>query len=252
MSVLWKMVGASVKGTSHDKSGAPCQDSHGAAQAAGFFLGAVADGAGSVSHAERGSQLAVEAALAHLSGALTAAAGTMTADTFKAMFLDAINAARARLQAEAAAQSLALSAFSTTLILFAAFANGVAACQVGDGALVVLTADDAVIAVTRPPIGEYVNETTFITSEAWEAAAQHAFLPGKVRRAAAFSDGLQQLALKFPDCEPFAPFFRPLFALVDEAVDPARATDQLTQFLDSPRINERTDDDKTLLLAGLN
>jgi hypothetical protein len=66
------------------------------------------------------------------------------------------------------------------------------------------------------------------------------------------SDGLTRLALKRPNNEPHPPFFKPLFAFVESSAssnDGAQATDALTEFLTSPRVCERTDDDKSLVLA---
>ena len=66
-----------------------------------------------------------------------------------------------------------------------------------------------------------------------------------------FSDGLQRLALDFAKTIPFEPFFQGLFPSVRamSADDGEKLTQSLTDFLNSPRINERTDDDKTLILA---
>jgi hypothetical protein len=66
------------------------------------------------------------------------------------------------------------------------------------------------------------------------------------------SDGLTRLALKRPNNEPHPPFFKPLFAFVESSAssnDPAQANDALVEFLTSPRVCERTDDDKALVLA---
>jgi hypothetical protein len=69
---------------------------------------------------------------------------------------------------------------------------------------------------------------------------------------AVMSDGLTRLALKRPTNEPHLPFFKPLFAFVEASApsnDGAQASEALTAFLASPRVCERTDDDKALVLA---
>jgi hypothetical protein len=48
-----------------------------------------------------------------------------------------------------------------------------------------------------------------------------------------------------------APFFAPLFKFIAEAKDLDVANQELTGFLRSPRVCDRTDDDLTLLLAAL-
>lgn len=72
---------------------------------------------------------------------------------------------------------------------------------------------------------------------------------GVPRHIAAFSDGLQMLALKMPAGLPHGPFFTPLFRFMTTVTDAAEAQAQVDAFLRSPRMREGTDDDLTLLLA---
>src|SRR5215469_2781463 len=66
-SATWKIVSSSVTGTSHAKTGLPCQDAHGGLTLPdGTLLFAVADGAGSASRADHGSQIAAKDALEFL------------------------------------------------------------------------------------------------------------------------------------------------------------------------------------------
>jgi hypothetical protein len=66
-----------------------------------------------------------------------------------------------------------------------------------------------------------------------------------------FSDGLQRLALVYESQTAYTPFFEPMFSVLRKADLAACDTlsDQLARFLSSPKVNERTDDDKTLVLA---
>ena len=123
------------------------------------------------------------------------------------------------------------------------------ALLVGDGAAVVGDDTDTLMALATPHSGEYINETTFITSPEAIQTAQVGVWHGVARHIAAFSDGLQMLALKMPAGLPHAPFFMPLFHFMASMTDAADAQDQLAAFLRSPRVRERTDDDVTLLLA---
>jgi hypothetical protein len=126
--------------------------------------------------------------------------------------------------------------------------NFVSACQVGDGAIVARLPDDSILAATRPTPGEYINETTFLTSNNYLAAAQFVTLRQRINGMILLSDGLQMLALKMPNATPHLAFFAPLLQFAALA-DPGRAQDQLQRFLQSPRIIQRADDDLTLLLA---
>jgi hypothetical protein len=139
---------------------------------------------------------------------------------------------------------------ATTLIVLAITDNGVAAAQVGDGAIVYADAANQLTALTRPFSDEYINETTFLTSPDAVENAQFSISLGRVTRLAAFTDGLQRLALKMPSCEPHAPFFAPLFQFVGEEAEQSASQAQLDAFLRSPRITERADDDLTLFLAA--
>ena len=68
---------------------------------------------------------------------------------------------------------------------------------------------------------------------------------------ALLTDGLQGLALRFASREAHGPFFEPMFARLRR--EARRGLDglhgELARFLDSPAVNQRTDDDKTLVLA---
>jgi hypothetical protein len=68
---------------------------------------------------------------------------------------------------------------------------------------------------------------------------------------ALFSDGLQRLALVFATETAHEPFFEPMFQVLRRST--TDGTDALCaaleRFLTSDSINERTDDDKTLILA---
>ncbi|MGL4552961.1 MAG: PP2C family serine/threonine-protein phosphatase, partial [Gemmataceae bacterium] len=62
-------------------------------------------------------------------------------------------------------------------------------------------------------------------------------------------DGLQGLALHYATRTAHGPFFAPLFRALRGA-DPEELGDPMRAFLESPRVNGRTDDDKTLILAA--
>ena len=66
---------------------------------------------------------------------------------------------------------------------------------------------------------------------------------------ALLSDGLQMLALNYGTKAAHQPFFAPMFASLRKADDAQELLVPLKQFLDSKAVNDRTDDDKTLVLA---
>ncbi len=74
---------------------------------------------------------------------------------------------------------------------------------------------------------------------------------GRVEELALFTDGLERLALDFATNTAFPGFFEPMFKplKITNAGRQRELSRELRTFLDSPRVIERTDDDKTLILA---
>jgi hypothetical protein len=68
---------------------------------------------------------------------------------------------------------------------------------------------------------------------------------------AVFSDGLQMLALQYSTRSVHSPFFRPMFRQLASSTEGhvIELCNPLNSFLNSKLVNERTDDDKTLVLA---
>ncbi len=246
----WHVVSASVRGTRHEKTGQPCQDAHEWRVLPGNVLvAAVADGAGSAALAEVGSIMAVKAAVEHLQDAKLHLTEKET--DLRELILAAMKSSLAALVAEADRRKRPLRDLATTLIVFVAAPSQIAAAQIGDGAVVIEeNGGGGFTALTGPGQAEYLNETTFLTSSDALDKVQFAARQASAAHVAAFSDGLQMLALKMPGGIPHPPFFTPLWRLVDATEAHESAGDPLTSFLRSPRIGERTDDDLTLLLAA--
>ncbi|HZO87407.1 MAG TPA: PP2C family serine/threonine-protein phosphatase [Chthonomonadaceae bacterium] len=247
----WRVVAASVRGASHERTGQPCQDAHcWAARPGGVLVAAVADGAGSAALAEVGAETAARTAVEILA-ACAGIAPPESEAAWQMRLLAALQAAREAVLAEAEAREAPVRELATTLILAVATPDRVAAAQVGDGAAVVRDREGNLHALTAPECGEYINETTFLIAPGAAEAANVTVWQGAVTHLALLSDGLQRLALRMPDGEPHAPFFAPLFRFVEGMTDVTEAEAQLAAFLRSPRVSGRTDDDLTLLLASL-
>jgi Protein phosphatase 2C len=244
---VWRVMGASVSGAAHRRTQMPCQDAHGYQVLSGGVLAlAAADGAGSASLSEVGAQTAVKAALHSLScGALPLPDLALK---------QAAEAALMAVEQWAEEMQSPPRELASTLILCLVSANGAHALQIGDGACVLRIANEsgsALMALTAPSHGEYLNETTFLVSPGAIETASLQHIEGMVTGAALFTDGLQNIALDAQSSTPHAPFFDPLFRFVDTAACSESAQSQLVTFLESPRLANRTDDDLTLLLAVL-
>jgi hypothetical protein len=244
---VWRTIGASVIGASHAATETRCQD-HSAyaivpvATTGGALILAVADGAGSASASFHGAKTAVATAIGYLATELALARpvdATFVADCF--------TAARARVLEIAADYEHDTREYASTLLVALATADATFAGQIGDGAVVV---DDGVLrAMTWPQQGEYANSTTFLVDD---DALDRLIVAegGPARRIALLSDGLQNLALDYETQTPFEPFFAPFFAYLESASKDDGAVEQeLRDYLDSLAVNQRTDDDKSLVLA---
>lgn len=245
-AAAWRVLGASVRGTSHARNELPCQDAHAWRRLPGGAVAlAVADGAGSAAHAEAGARAAAKAAV----DSLVSSAPAVVDGNWTAALDHAMGAALVAVQDEAKARAVEMRELNTTLIAAVVTADSVTAAQVGDGAVIVSAAGGEMRAITAPTSGEFANETVFLTTPGAVDAAQRSAWRGSARHLAIFTDGLQGLALKHPERTPHEPFFAPLFAFAAEARDPRDAEDQLSAFLAGPRVTARSDDDLTLVLV---
>jgi serine/threonine protein phosphatase PrpC len=247
----WRVVGAAVTGVSHQRLGLPCQDfqAHriltvGAGQA---LLIALADGAGSAEHADLGARHAVVSVLDALEDSLTSRESAPL--DFERIVREAFESAQQALSALAEREDLAVRSLATTLTCAISADGFFTVGQIGDGSVVVNTGQDELLAVTLPQRGEYANETFFLVQEDALEHLQVQVLHQPVQALAVLSDGLVRLALQLPANQPHGPFFKPLFSFAATSVDAVAAQQQLEAFLDSERVSERTDDDKSIVLA---
>lgn len=249
----WRIVAASVCGTSHVKNKQLCQDAHHwQILPDNVLVVATADGAGSATLGKVGAMIAVETAIDHLSNNQEITHNTLTDDDLlRGLLTDAILAAKKALEEEANVCNHQPHDLATTLIIAIATPEVVAVGQIGDGLAVAKDNSGNLLALTIPNNGEYINETTFLTSPDAVNTAQIRILRQKIVNIGVLTDGLQMLALNMVVGEPHKPFFFPLFEFVANAEDKIMAKEQLVRFLCSERITQRTDDDLTLVLAAL-
>jgi hypothetical protein len=203
---------------------------------------ALADGAGSAAASFHGAKTAVESAIAYLT-AMLGEHDTLSLDDIAQCFA----VVRDRVLEVAAEYEHDPREYSSTLLVAVAMPDATIVGQIGDGAIVV---DDGLLrAATWPQQGEYANVTHFLVQD--DALEQLVTAEvGPAQRIAIFSDGLQNLALQYETRTPYEPFFTPFFAYLEAASKPdAEVEEELCAYLDSPAVNARTDDDKSLVLA---
>jgi hypothetical protein len=249
MKPLWQVAGVSVRGAGHVRGGDPCQDACAFEELDnGFLVLAVADGAGSARLAREAAQLQVETATDFLTRRL-AGPGGARADP-RELLEPALCHALAEVEAAAAAANTAPRDMAATMILAVAAPTWVCCAQIGDGAVVRATGEDAFAGLTVPSGGEYVNETTFLVSPGALDQVQYASCGEAVPFLALLSDGLQRLALVLPGGQPHAPFFQRMRKFVGQVPDFEQRQAELASFLGSTHVQSRADDDLTLVLAA--
>lgn len=245
-SPSWQVVSASVTGAAHLRVAKGNEDAVlCASRRDGSLLLIAADGAGSATCAAEGSSLAVQGALEILQSSFL----PTTAQTWTSFLLELTCRVRTGLQEVALETGQNLKDFASTLLLAVVTDTHVAALQVGDGAIVVKT-DPSLQHLTTPFRGNYASETVFLTSDAFLEHASCQVIPSeKVTGLALLTDGLEPVAFDLSTDEPFAPFFKPLFDFAANSKDAYARNLELTSFLNSEPLQERTQDDKTLILA---
>ncbi|OBR54756.1 PP2C family serine/threonine-protein phosphatase [Paraburkholderia tropica] len=247
----WSVIGSSVVGSSHSQSSDPCQDScfyyvTVDATGASYLVALAADGAGSAKFGEVGSELACETGGQTLLAAVEASGEEAFSSSLASSVLQTV---RVKIEGAASARGVPTRELACTLLGAVIGPTQAMYFQIGDGAIVVRH-DDGLSPVFWPESGEYANMTYFVTDA---NASEHLYYEERdtTDEVALFTDGLQRLALVFATETAHAPFFEPMFkalrASSDEQTDELCAA--LKRFLSSDAINERTDDDKTLILA---
>lgn len=249
--MTWRVVAASAVGTSHAAAGTVCQDS--------FFAHVgttltkdpvltifVADGAGSVPHGGKGAELAVNAATAFLGQYHTQSEITLN-DNWA---VECIQTVREKIYAVADQQGAKARDYACTFLGVVATPSATLLMQIGDGSIVVDVGNGLDVPIT-PMVGEYANMTNFVTDENAIDVLVVKILPARPDKIAVFSDGMQRLALNMATNTAYIPFFTPFFTVLSSAMveQENQLQAELARFLQSPAVNERTDDDKTLVLA---
>jgi hypothetical protein len=235
---MWKLIFGSVQGTSHFQSGLPCQDYCTGAVYGKTLVAACADGAGSAELSQLGSKAAVDRFMEVAS--CDAMPSTEQVEAW-------VSAAREHLLEAAAANGSTPRQLACTFLAALVGDSWAAFVQLGDGAIV-FDGPNGYNLAFWPDNGEYANMTRFLSEDDFRQHLRIEILERNVSELAILTDGLQNLALDNAGAKVHDPFFAPLFKAVRHGPD-APLQSSLLEFMNSKRVNDRTDDDKTLLLA---
>jgi len=257
MTKVWKHVAQSLQGPSHEANGSVCQDSHlvrvlrdggdgSDNEATQTIFACVADGAGSAKRSDIGSALACEVI------ADSAAHFLESHGDFCQLQLNTVLAwletLREKLRTAADSHGCDVRDLATTLCAAILAPEGSFFFQIGDGAITV--GNNGVYGVVFwPQSGEYANVTNFVTSDKFKNHLEFQATTSKFSEIALFTDGIERLALNFEAQTPHVPFFQPLFSALRTSANGNQLATDLGKFLQSDSVKDRSDDDKTLILA---
>lgn len=257
--VNWRVAYTSVIGTSHEKSGLPCQDSGSCRiisdpEGKHVLLAIACDGAGSASRSQDGATLAVDRFLTDFGEAANRAGLNGITKEFVEDWLSRV---RAEIRDRAETEDLSPREFACTVLGAVVGEDQAAFFQIGDGAIVVSNRaePDDYGWVFWPQHGEFANQTNFITQDNALEVLEFELEERCIDKIAIFSDGIERLVLDLQEKTAHAPFFRTLFSWLVKT-EPALLGEEIptseivTRYLGSKEINDRTDDDKTLILAS--
>lgn len=218
-----------------------------------MLLAVACDGAGSASRSLDGAALAVDRFLRDFGDASRCSGLDWISKEFVQDWLSRVCA---EIRDRAEIQNLSPREFACTILGAVVGHDQAVFFQIGDGAIVVSNRaePDDYGWVFWPQHGEFANQTNFITQQNALEVLDFESEERGVDEVAIFTDGIERLVLDLHEKTAPAPFFRTLFgwlvktepAALDEEIP---ASEVITAYLDSKQINEKTDDDKTLILA---
>lgn len=249
----WNYLFASVKGTSHEKSGLPKQDSALVSTFSDgkkeYLVGVVADGAGSAKYSDASSKFICKFFIKKTKNWLKRnELSDLKRENIKKWFTDfkkVINRAVKIYKIDSSRE------FATTLLCVVLTENFNVFVQIGDGAISVGDDNNNFECVFWPQNGEFLNTTSFATENNSENKFMFKTSEDCIKRVAMHTDGIELIALDMKNQKPFLPFFSPFFNALKKIKTcgySENLSKQAEMFLQSEKVNQKTDDDKTLLM----
>jgi len=250
--MIWKAIGQSVIGTSHLGTNKSCEDAIAykivsTANNETALICCISDGAGSAAYAEEASAIATQKAVELLEEYVVA--GKDVDNSTVISVAENIHDVFANLAEE---RSVEINEFSCTFLGCILLPEKSVFFQIGDGAIIRDDGNNGYAAIWWPQNGEYSNTTVFLVDDTNFPNLKITTVNDCINEVAIITDGLQHLTLNNETSSVHGPFFSDLFKWLRMATRPEEIdilNNKLKEFLSSPMINSRTDDDKTLFLA---
>lgn len=250
----WKYAYSSVIGTSHISFETPKQDfckvEEQVINDVNYLFAAVADGAGSAKYSDRSSRYICKLFIRKVkSWLLTNELSTLNRETVLAWFLIFQKVIK---RAVKIYHLESIREFATTFLFAILSDKGNVFVQVGDG--VIAKGNSTTLdCIFIPQNGEYLNTTSFATDENIDEQFLFEVNSNNVERLVLFTDGIELISFDFSTMKPHTRFFNPIFAQLENS-DVIGLNDETSEFISGflgcERVNQRTDDDKTLVIIS--
>lgn len=252
----WHFAKATAIGTAHLNQNTECQDRSACVtietDCGEILIAAVADGAGSTTHGQIGAEIACEIFINETKSVLQSCSDS-SAESINADFGKRwLEYFQKRIAETARNDEKQIRDYASTFIGAVVGENSAAFFQIGDGAVVYSVSGEADsyhfgIEITE---SEYVNMTDFLTDETAGERLQYKLIKERIEDLILFSDGVAAVAVNHQNNQPHEPFLIPMIAPLRNGNSTNGLNEKLEKFLASPKINEKTDDDKTIILAS--
>lgn len=253
-STNWKFAQASVIGASHLANQTECQDRldcRTIETANGeILIASVADGAGSTSDGQRGAELACALFADEVTDFLNTKNASIKSlnQEFGKRWIEYF---QQKIAPVAETEKKEMREFASTFVAAIVGEECAAFFQVGDGGIVVSASGAGKsYRFAVPPVESiYVNMTDFLTDETAADRLRFEIIEEKLEDIILFSDGIFAVAVDYQINQPHEPFLMPMIAPLRNG-GANGLNEKLENFLGSAKMNEKTDDDKTIILAS--
>jgi len=251
----WRYAHASAAGAAHVNQNRVCQDRLVCraieTDRGEILIAAVADGAGSTTNGQIGAEIACEYFFEQTAKFLKSKNASV--ESLNGEFgRHWITYLQEKIANAALEEKKPMREFAATLIGAVVGENGAAFYQIGDGGVVYSVSGNpgSYCFGVEPAESEYVNMTDFITDATAAERLRFTFVEEAIEDLILFSDGIFAVAVDYQTTNPHEPFLMPMIAPLRIGKDINGLNEKLEKFLASSKINEKTDDDKTIILAS--
>lgn len=250
----WRIAQANRRGAKNARRKVACQDYAAAVKIpelhSDTIIATIADGMGSADLGQTGAKESTKAAIDHARSLLRSRRRTLRPYNLETILNAAMNGARMALEDIAERNGNSLQRYATTLLLVVYTKGIIGAAQIGDGGVVVADRDGKFVTFSKPTRGEYANETISVTSRRALQSCQIDIAQADIRQIALFTDGMVNLLLDNRTLEPDQQIFAETFSWLHRQPGEPQSNGGLTDLLKSDKVQRRTDDDTTLMLAA--